>query len=160
LILLNRFDVGRDEQEGQLKRTKVVNNLSANMMISDRTQAALYHGIKYVETEFEGAKADGVTQLVGGEVRHDVTKKLDLGLHGAWTSGDASGTDNWSFGPSIGYTPKENVWVSVGWNVSGFEDEDFEAARYTQQGPYIKLRAKFDQDTLKGVIKGLGLGAE
>lgn len=160
LILLNRFDVGSDEQEGQLKRTKVVNNLSANMMISDRTQAALYHGIKYVETEFEGAKADGVTQLVGGEVRHDVTKKLDLGLHGAWTSGDASGTDKWSFGPSIGYTPKENVWVSVGWNVSGFEDEDFEAARYTQQGPYIKLRAKFDQDTLKGVIKGLGLGAE
>ena len=160
LILLNRFDVGQDERQGGQKRTKVVNNLSANMMVSDQTQASFYHGIKYVETEFAGAKADGVTNLVGAEVRHDITKTIDLGLQGTWTSGEASGTDKWSIGPSIGVTPAENVWVSVGWNVTGFEDEDFEAARYTRSGPYIKLRAKFDQNTLKGVVKKLGLGAE
>jgi uncharacterized repeat protein (TIGR01451 family) len=160
LILLNRFDVGQDERQGGQKRTKVVNNLSANVMVSDQTQASFYHGIKYVETEFAGAKADGVTNLLGAEVRHDITKTIDLGLHGAWTSGEASGTSKWSVGPSIGVTPTDNVWVSVGWNVTGFEDEDFEAARYTRSGPYIKLRAKFDQNTLKGVVKKLGLGAE
>jgi hypothetical protein len=49
--------------------------------------------------------------------------------------------------------------MSVGWNAAGFEDADFEAARYKQQGPYIKLRAKFDQNTVRGLVERLGLGA-
>ncbi|MEL7112997.1 MAG: hypothetical protein AAGK93_08685, partial [Pseudomonadota bacterium] len=65
-----------------------------------------------------------------------------------------------SFGPSVGFSPEDNIWVSLGWNVSGFDDADFEAAKYRNEGPYIKLRAKFDQNTAKGLIKKLGLGAE
>ena len=57
-------------------------------------------------------------------------------------------------------TPKENVWVSLGYNVSGFEDEDFEAAKYRSEGPYIKLRAKFDQNTAKNVLRSLGFDRE
>ncbi len=160
LVVLNRFDVGHLREEGRQDRSKIVNNLAVNAMVSKRTQVSAYHGVKYVETEFNGASASGVTNLIGGEVRHDITKSIDLGFHGTWTSGEASGTEAWSYGPSAGFSPDKNVWVSVGWNVKGFEDEDFEAARYTQQGPYIKLRAKFDQNTVKGLVKKLGLGAE
>ena len=101
-----------------------------------------------------------MTQLIGGEVRHDLSPKIDVGFQTTWASGSESGTDTWSYGPSLGFTPQQNIWVSVGWNATGFEDDDFEAARYKQQGPYLKLRAKFDQNTAKGVLKSLGLGAE
>jgi len=160
LIVLNRFDVGHDKVEGQTEKTKAVNNLAVNAMLTERTQLSIYHGIKYVETDFQGARASGFTNLIGAEARHDLTEKVDIGLHGFWTSGEASNTSAWAFGPSIGFTPKKNVWVSVGWNIEGFEDEDFEAAEYTRKGPYIKLRAKFDQDTFKGLIDRLGLGRD
>lgn len=160
LVILNRLDINANKIDGLQNESKIVNNLAVNTMLSDRTQLSVYHGVKRVKTSFQGASATGVTHLLGGEVRHDLTRKLDLGLHGTWTSGGATGTESWSFGPSVGLTPKENVWVSLGWNVSGFEDEDFEAARYTQQGPYLKIRAKFDQNTVKGLMQSLGLGVE
>ena len=34
-------------------------------------------------------------------------------------------------------------------NFFGFDDRDYAASRYTAQGPFIKLRMKFDQDTFK-----------
>ena len=128
-------------------------------MVSKRTQVSVYHGIKHVETEFNGAKSSGFTHLLGGEVRHDVTKKFDLGFQATWTSGEVSGTETWSYGPSVGFSPEKNVWISVGWNASGFDDTDFEAAKFKQEGPYIKLRAKFDQNTIKSLVEDLGLGA-
>lgn len=160
LIVLNRFDVGHVKEDGIQNRSKIVNNLTVNAMLTERTQASLYHGVKRVQTEFEGASATGVTHLIGGEVRHDVTERVDIGFHGTWTSAGTSDTGTWSYGPSVGFSPQDNVWISLGWNASGFEDEDFEAARYSQQGPYIKLRAKFDQNTIRGLIDTLGLGAD
>ncbi|MEL6665001.1 MAG: hypothetical protein AAFQ24_02620 [Pseudomonadota bacterium] len=156
LVVLNRLDIGQSTEEGVQDRSKIVNNLAVNAMVTDQTQVSLYHGIKHVDAEFAGATASGTTHLIGAEVRHDVSKKVDLGLQTTWSSNDGSGTQAWSFGPSIGVTPKENVWVSVGYNVSGFEDEDFEAAKYRSEGPYIKLRAKFDQNTAKNVLQSLG----
>lgn len=159
LIVLNRFDLGHVKEDGVQDRTKVVNNLAANVMLSDQTQVSMVHGVKHVKTNFKGTSASGWTHLVGGEVRHDITKKIDVGFQATWTSGEASQTDAWSYGPSIGYSPQKNIWMSVGWNAAGFEDADFEAARYKQQGPYIKLRAKFDQNTVRGLVERLGLGA-
>lgn len=159
LIVLNRFDLGHVKEDGVQNRTKGVNNLAVNAMVSDRTQVALVHGVKHVKADFNGVSASGWTHLVGGELRHDITKKIDVGFQATWTSGEASNTDAWSFGPSVGYSPQKNIWMSVGWNAAGFEDSDFEAARYKQQGPYIKLRAKFDQNTVRGLVERLGLGA-
>ena len=42
-----------------------------------------------------------------------------------------------------------NVWIAVGYNFVGFHDEDFSRNRYTEQGPFIKLRIKADQDTFR-----------
>ncbi len=158
VIVLNRFDISHDKVENTLNSTKLVNNLGLNTMLTKRTQLALYHGLKYAKTEFEGAEASGWTHLLGGEVRHDVTRKLDLGLHGYVWHGETTGTTEWAFGPSIGYSPAKNVWASLGYNIQGFKDEDFEAAEYTRDGVFLKVRAKFDQDTVKGLINDLGLG--
>ncbi|MEO0607070.1 MAG: hypothetical protein AAFY82_02485, partial [Pseudomonadota bacterium] len=160
VILLNRFDLGHSATHSEQNRSKIVNNLTMNAMLNKRTQAAVYHGIKRVKTDFAGASATGITNLLGGELRHDVTERFDLGVHATWTSGEATKTSAWSYGPSIGFSPDKNVWVSAGWNVAGFDDDDFEAARYSSVGPYLKLRAKFDQNSVKGLINKLGLGAD
>ncbi|MEO1642909.1 MAG: hypothetical protein AAFR74_06190, partial [Pseudomonadota bacterium] len=161
LIVLNRFDVGTDEVQGESDRFKLVNNLTLNARVNDRLQVSAWNGVKYIKADFaDGVSTEGYTWLVGGEARYDVTPKIDLGFHATYTSGEASKTAEWAVGPSIGYSPRQNVWISLGWNVEGFEDEDFQAAEYTRDGPFIKFRAKFDQDTVRGVLKDLGLGVE
>jgi hypothetical protein len=39
----------------------------------------------------------------------------------------------------------------VGVNVAGYEDRDFTASGYQARGPYVRLRFKFDQQTVREV---------
>ena len=152
-MVYDRFDVSYDEAFSQSTTWKAVNNLGINVMLSDRTQAAFFHGIKYTEADIGGITAHGITQMIGGEVRHDITKRLDIGFAGSALFAGASDTIDYSYGPSIGYTPAKNVWISAGYNLEGFVDHDFEAAEYSRQGVYIKLRFKFDQSTARELLR-------
>ena len=61
---------------------------------------------------------------------------------------------DWSAGLSVGHSFAKNVWLSLGYNFAGFEDEDFAQARYTVNGPYIQFRIKFDQESIKQLATG------
>jgi hypothetical protein len=62
----------------------------------------------------------------------------------AWGRGSVA----FSGGPSAGVSPAQNVWISVGYNITGYRDRDFEADRYTRSGAYVTARLKFDQWSL------------
>lgn len=157
-VVFNRFDVGHQEISGVSTQWKLVNNLGLNTRLGDRTQLAVFHGIKYAEATFGDLSFDSVTNLVGGEVRYDVTERFDIGLSGSVLVSDSGQTD-FQYGPSVGVTPAKNVWLSVGWNIEGFRDNDFEAAEFSRDGPFVKLRIKFDQDTAAGLLRRITPGA-
>ena len=117
------------------------------------------------KSRFSGARATsprntatedvgGWSNVVGADFRFDLSDTIDVGVAGTVRGGLDGDGFAWSAGPSIGFTPFENGWLSVGWNVAGFHDRDFEEARYTRNGPYVTMRFKFDQMSLAG----LGLG--
>ena len=54
-------------------------------------------------------------------------------------------------GIDIGYNVATNIWLTLGYNVLGFHDEDFAHARYTAQGPFLRFSIKADQRTLKDI---------
>ncbi len=153
LVIFNRFDVSHQDTAGGLVDTKFVNNLAANTWINDRWQVTGNWGVKYSETDLGGESFDNWTNLFGAETRLDITRRIDLGLRGQAMV--QSGTDaiQYSYGPSIGVSPAKNIWASVGYNVEGFRDDDFEAAEYSRQGPYVTLRLKFDQHTARGLLR-------
>ena len=151
-IVFNRLDFKQEEVVGDFSTWKLVNNLGANTMLSDATQMSIFNGIKYTETSLAGADVEGWAWLLGGELRHDITPRIDLGLHGSVMHTTATGTTELSAGPSIGFSPKDNVWASVGYNFIGFRDEDFQAAEYTRNGLYVKLRFKFDEESLDWML--------
>ena len=47
-------------------------------------------------------------------------------------------------------SPFENANISLGYNIVGFEDRDFEESRYTRSGAYVTFKLKFDQESLAG----------
>lgn len=97
----------------------------------------------------------GYSDMLALETRYNVTKKWDIGLHGALLHSWNSGQLDYSLGGDIGYLLMANAWVSLGYNLRGFEDKDFSAANYTAQGPYLRFRLKFDQETMRGLAAGL-----
>ncbi len=136
-----------------LKGAKLVNNLNANYMPNRRTQIALQYGAKYVRDSIDGTDYKGYTDLLGTEIRYDLTQDWDIGAFASMMRSVNSGVRDYGMGASVGYNLMENTWLSLGYNLRGLSDRDFSAAAYRAQGPFITLRMKVDQDTF-GLNKG------
>ena len=152
-IIFDRFDVSHRNTEFGESETKIVNNLAVNTMIADRLQVSGNYGVKNVRTEIAGQKLESWVHLLGAEARFDVTERVDIGLRGSLLTSKGTDSAQYSFGPSIGVSPVKNLWLSAGYNVEGFSDDDFEAAEFTRQGAYLQMRFKFDQDTARGLLR-------
>lgn len=136
-----------------LKGAKLVNNLNANYMPNRRTQIALQYGAKYVQDAIDGTDYKGYTDLLGTEIRYDLTQDWDIGTFASMMRSLNSGVRDYGMGASVGYNLMENIWVSLGYNLRGLSDRDFSAAAYRARGPFVTLRMKVDQDTF-GLNKG------
>lgn len=158
-VVFDRFDLNHNSSLDGVRTTKVVNNLALNTMVTDNWQLSTNVGTKYVKTQIGAVDVDNWSHLVGAETRYDVTERIDLGLRGAVMHSEGAGTQ-YSWGPSIGVSPVDNVWVSAGYNFEGFKDRDFEAAEYAREGVYLQLRVKFDQDTARGLLRRISPNAE
>jgi hypothetical protein len=99
------------------------------------------------------AGAHNLVQVLGAEARLDLTRRIDLGVNLSLRHAGKSGGTAYAIGPSIGVSPAENTWISVGWNAVGYHDPDFEAAGYSRKGFYVTARVKFDQTTFAGLLR-------
>ncbi|WP_082543226.1 DUF11 domain-containing protein [Sphingomonas sp. Leaf339] len=141
--------------------TRAVNNMALNYRTGPEgaghgTEATLYYGAKYVRGRFGDDVYTGFIDATGFELRQDIGQRFDIGVQAsiqhAWSGRDAWA---WSGGPSVGVSPAGNVWLTAGYNVAGYRDHDFEADRYSRQGPYVTVRVKFDQRTLGDAARRL-----
>jgi hypothetical protein len=146
---------------GNARSRRMVNALSINYSPNggmgdwlNRSEASLFWGSRFVADRFGADDIKGWSNMVGADLRFDLSDTLDIGFAGTVRHALGARAISYSGGPSIGFSPVENSWLTVGWNVTGFEDRDFEEARYTRAGPYVTMRFKFDQLSLQA----LGLG--
>ncbi|MFT7243797.1 MAG: putative repeat protein (TIGR01451 family) [Candidatus Azotimanducaceae bacterium] len=157
--VFNRLDLRHNQNQSigfDVTSQKIINNLNANYILSDDTQIALQYGLKYVVDNFDDDEYRGFTDLYGMEVRHDLNKSWDVGFQGSLYNSWNSNVSDYSYGVSVGYNMARNVWVSLGYNFDGFQDEDFSASEYTSEGIFLKYRLKFDQDTANSILGLMG----
>jgi len=159
LIALNRFDLMINKQSGtgnnDVDSWKIINNLMLNYRPHKEMQISLHYGAKYVQEQKYGDNFSGYTDLIGLEGRYDITKDWDIGLQGSILHSWHAFNYDYSSGISVGYNIAENAWISVGYNLMGFEDSDFSQAGYTAEGPFIRFRFKFDQNSVRDAAKWL-----
>jgi hypothetical protein len=90
---------------------------------------------------------------MGVELRRDLSERMDFSLRASLRhSWDADVYES-LVGASLGFQVIPNLWVSVGYNLSGFEDSDFSQAEYTAKGPFLRFRYKFDQNTIRDLLQ-------
>ncbi|MDA8423547.1 MAG: hypothetical protein M0Z89_09470, partial [Nitrospiraceae bacterium] len=157
ITLLDRLDYLVNEQHGggsiEDDSWRVVNNFVTNIKTDNKSQVSVQYGAKYVQETIDQNDYRGYTDLTGLEGRYDITKKWDIGLRGLMLHSWSIEQMKYGAGASVGFNPGKNIWVSVGYNFMGFRDRDFSRADFTSQGPFVKLRMKFDQVSIRDAVK-------
>jgi len=155
-IILDRLDFLVDKQNGasfDFDSRRIINNINANYKADHKTQFSLQYGSKYVQETIDSNDYSGYTDLIGLEGRYDVTKRWDIGLRGNALHSWSANQLKYGIGASVGCSFVKNIWLSVGYNFMGFKDRDFSQADFTAEGPFIKLRLKFDQASVRDAVK-------
>lgn len=109
------------------------------------------YAAKMVSETVAGVRTRATAQLASVRVTRDIGERWDVGI-AASVMGDARlRSRQAAIGVEAGYRVKDNLWVSVGYNVAGFKDRDLSADDATARGVYLRLRFKFDEKLLSGL---------
>ena len=63
-------------------------------------------------------------------------------------------------GGEVGYLVAANLWLSGGYNFSGYKDDDLVDSDTTIQGAYVRFRFKFDENLFAGNNAGINASRE
>jgi predicted porin len=80
---------------------------------------------------------------------HNLTERVDLDVHGGVMWQNKLSNRKTGLGIEAGYMLTDNLWLSAGYNWFGFHDADLTASDYTQRGPYVRMRWKFDENLFR-----------
>lgn len=147
---------------GDAKAQRLLASLSTNWSprgkedgeLVRRTEIGVFLGARYNFDEFEGFDLGNTTVLGGLDARIGVGERFEIGGTATVRANLDEGTTSFAIGPQIGFSPVKDTLVTVGYNVTGFRDPDFSAARHTDKGLFAAVRMKFDADS----FSFLGLG--
>lgn len=119
-----------------------------------RTEIGVFVAARHNLDRYQGFDLAGTTVLGGVDARIGIGKRIEVGGSATVRRSLSDGTTSYAVGPQIGIVPADNVMVVIGYNLTGFRDRDFAAARDTTKGVFATLRMKFDS----GSLAFLGIG--
>lgn len=149
--------------DGNAVSKRIVNSFSLNWSPTQkqedgrylgRSEISAFWGTRYVFDRFGQDDLKGWSNIFGADLRFDLSQTFDLGVAGTLRQNPGGRSYAYSGGPTLGISPMQNSYITVGYNVVGFHDRDFEDSRYSRRGPFVTVRLKFDQNSLAA----LGLG--
>ena len=156
-IFLSRLDYIKEftkEALGSKTITqKLISNSHLNWQIRDNWELSLHYGIKYVQDTIDKRKYSSVSDVFGIVNEFDINKKWSVGLQAALTHSYKAKSFDYSLGVFAKRVLFKNNNIIVGYNLTGFDDSDFNNKNFYHQGMYLKFRVKFNTSTLKGLAK-------
>ena len=141
-----RYDNNQtDLSNAYLKHVYIFSNHLNYHPTQDFTVSGQY-AVKNVNTTFSGLESSGMTHMLSARAMYDINERWDAGVHtGALWSNMSSG-QRILLGAEVGYLVAANLWVSGGYNFSGYKDDDLVGSDTTLQGAYVRFRFKFDEN--------------
>lgn len=141
---------------GDAKSRRVIGALSANWSPKGtvdgqrvaRHEFGLFAAVRHNFDRYQGFDLAGTTLIGGIDARLGLGEHVEIGGQATVRRNLSDHTTSFAFGPQIGISPTKDVLLTVGYNISGFRDRDFSAARSTDKGLFATLRMKLDTDTL------------
>lgn len=140
---------------GDAHSRRVIGAISANWsprgrhdrQVVQRTELGLFTAVRHNFDGYQGLNLRGTTVIGGLDARLGLNEHFDLGAVATVRRSLDDRTTSFAFGPQIGISPARDVLLTLGYNITGFRDRDFSAARSTDKGLFASLRMKLDTDT-------------
>ena len=140
-----RYDNNGLDADSPYKKETYIASLHSNYHPVRRLTLSGHYAGKYNELTMDGVTSDSTSQVLSARAMYDINERWDAGIQAGsmWSDNDSR---NYLIGAEVGYTPMANLWVSAGYNFKGYHDNDIASGSDNQQGAYIRLRFKFDED--------------
>lgn len=141
-----RYDNNKtDLSNPYLKHVYIFSNHLNYHPTRDLTLSSQY-AVKNVETTFSGLASTGMTHMFSARAMYDINERWDAGVHTGVLWSDMSSGRRVLVGAELGYLVAANLWLSGGYNFSGYKDDDLVDSDTTIQGAYVRFRFKFDEN--------------
>lgn len=103
---------------------------------------------KWVRENSNGINSRFANHLLGTRLTYDFRDLWDLGLQASTLFN--SDSNLYGLGVEVGRVIQSNLWLSVGYNLFGYRDDELTDMDYTEPGVYVRLRFKFDENLFRG----------
>lgn len=145
---LDYIDESNTNSSARKRTRKLINNIHINQQIAD-IEVGLHHGIQHILASDDGQKKENSTLDVAlVEAKYKLNKLWAIGIHAGYLHDWDSHNIEKVAGISVSASPAKNTQISLGYNVEGFTDNEFDTSGYTSEGIFTQILYKFDQDTL------------
>jgi hypothetical protein len=102
------------------------------------------HAAKFVNDQTETSPGRFGIQLVSGRVGFDLSQRWDIGGLTSVMWGEEGGRRS-ALGGELGFQLQRNLWLSAGYNATGFADADLALSNFTTRGMFVRFRMKVDE---------------
>lgn len=120
-----------------------VASLDLNCQAAERLTVTAKYAFKIARDMTSGLATRSTAHLIGSRITADLSSRWDAGfLLNVLMGGGAS---RYGVGAEVGYLLDRDLWLSAGYNLLGYQDDDLAAGEYTSRGAFIRVRMKFDE---------------
>lgn len=151
---LTRYEFKRERDNSAAdsisKRDVHIVSAHADYLVSRPWIIEAHYAGKWLDERYTGTGSKYAAHLLGARSTYDVTEKWDVGLIGNTLLSQVGKSRQYGVGLETGYRVKSNLWLSLGFNFSGFSDKDLVDTDYTNKGVFVRLRFKFDEKIFSG----------
>ncbi len=152
LDMLTKLEYRLDDNntgDDAYQKDTVVWSLSGNYHPTRPLTLSGHYAGKYTQFDADNTSSDNTAHALYTRGLYDISERWDVGLQAGTYWNKQAEDMSYMLGAEVGYSPMTNLWLSLGYNFMGFEDEDIAYDDTTQQGAYFRLRFKFDEDLFK-----------
>ena len=131
------------------QKDALVWSLSGNYHPTRPLTLSGHYAGKYSQYSADNIAFDNTAHALYARGLYDISERWDMGLQAGSYWNKQADDLTYMLGAEVGYSPMTNLWLSLGYNFMGFENEDIAYEDTTQQGAYFRLRFKFDEELFK-----------
>lgn len=148
------YKLERDDGPAKLKRAVHALSMNANWQLRRDTVVSARYAAKIALDRSSGLSTRTMSHLAAGRVTHEINEDWDIGATAQVLLDRDTRGRQYAAGLEAGYQLQRNMWVSAGYNFMGFAERDLAGADATARGAYVRVRMKFDENTLQGLLSG------
>lgn len=148
LLALYEYKLEDSDSDGESRHAHIW-SLHENVKLNRRLVLSGRYAGELVTEDTPEYSDTFMAHLISCRATYDLTDKFDLGLGFSTLFEEDFQKQQNMFGLEAGYLMADNFWLTVGYNLIGFHTDDLAGDEITTQGPYFRIRMKFDEGLFK-----------